>query len=55
MKVDTNKCVGCGCCMGSCPVGAIELKDGKASINTEKCIKCETCAGLCPMQAITKD
>lgn len=55
MKVDSNKCVGCGCCMGVCPAQAIEIKDGKAVIDPEKCLKCETCAAVCPMQAISKD
>lgn len=55
MQVDKTKCVGCGCCMGICPAGAISLKDGKATIDPTKCISCHQCAATCPMQAIIVD
>ena len=32
--VDKNKCIGCGTCVGICPVGAISFdEDGKAKID----------------------
>ncbi len=30
--IDDKKCIGCGLCVVSCPVGAIYLKDGKARV-----------------------
>ena len=51
--VDKNVCVGCGACTGVCPVGAITLEDGVATINNELCIKCGACADTCPVGAIT--
>ena len=30
--IDSSKCVGCGLCVSSCPVGAIFLRDGKAVV-----------------------
>ena len=51
--VDKNVCVGCGACTAACPVGAITLDDGVATIDTDKCIKCGACADTCPLGAIT--
>ncbi len=51
--IDQNKCIGCGACLGVCPVkGAIKLENGKASIDQAKCIKCGKCFSVCPQQAI---
>lgn len=51
-KVDADKCVGCGVCEGTCPVGAIKLNDGKAVVDADACVSCSACAGDCPSQAI---
>ena len=50
--VDENKCIGCGACASICPVGAITLKNGKATIDKKKCIKCGACQNYCPVGAI---
>lgn len=51
--VDQNKCIGCGTCVGMCPVEAISFnEDGKAVIDEKKCIKCGTCEAVCPVGAI---
>ena len=51
-KIDTNVCIGCGACMGSCPVGAISQNDeGKMVIDKETCISCGTCYAVCPVEA----
>ena len=54
MTVDKETCIGCGACVGSCPVDAISLVDGKASIDPEVCVKCGSCAGTCPVCAISE-
>lgn len=54
MKVDQNKCVGCGACCGMCSCSAITLVNGKAEIDTTKCCNCHTCMSVCPMQAISE-
>lgn len=41
-----DKCVKCGECAKSCPVGAIKL-DPYPNINRKKCISCFCCAELC--------
>lgn len=46
-----DKCVGCKKCVGSCPFGAIEVFDRKASIN-EKCTLCGSCVESCRFGAI---
>ena len=55
MKIDKSKCIGCGTCVGICPVGAIEMKEGRAEIIIEKCIGCHSCMGVCPVDAISSD
>lgn len=52
-KIDQDKCVGCEACVGSCPVGAIIMNDGKATVKEDECVSCGACAGECPSEAIT--
>lgn len=55
-KIDKEKCIGCGTCMGGCPAMAIsQTADGKCAIDKEKCMGCGTCAAVCPMSAIKQD
>ena len=52
-QVDKNKCLGCGACTSTCPIGAITIgPDGKATIDADKCVGCGSCAGVCPAKAI---
>lgn len=53
-KVDGEKCVGCEACVGTCPVEAISMNDGKASVDDSKCIDCGACVAGCPAEAITQ-
>lgn len=55
MKVDQERCIGCGACMGICPIGAIIMEEGKAKIDPEKCISCRSCEGVCPVEAISDE
>ena len=56
VKVDHDVCIGCGACVGTCPVGALELNDeGKAECNAEMCIGCLACTGVCPLEAISEE
>ena len=53
----TQKCIGCGECVRSCPAKTIELmtnKNGRktAKINNNNCIKCYCCQELCPINAV---
>ena len=51
MKIDINKCTGCGVCVDICPVEAIRIENGKAVIGDE-CTECGACAAECPQEAI---
>lgn len=55
VKVTAEECVGCEACVNVCPVGAIEMKDGKAVIDQDKCTQCGTCIAECPSQAIKEE
>jgi electron transfer flavoprotein alpha subunit len=54
-EIITKKCTGCQACIGECPVGVIEIKDGVAFIEAEKCIGCGKCVLVCPADAILYD
>ena len=54
IKIDENKCNGCGQCVNACAEGAIEIVNGKAKLVSE--IYCDglgACLGTCPQDAIT--
>ena len=54
VKINIDICIGCGACVGTCPVNAISIVDDKASIDPEICISCGACAGTCPENAISE-
>ena len=54
VKIDEEKCNGCGACVPSCAEGALQIIDGKAKLISE--IYCDglgACLGECPQDAIT--
>ena len=54
VKIDEEKCNGCGLCVNACAEGAIKIIDGKARLVSE--IYCDglgACLGHCPQDAIT--
>ena len=42
IRIDVDKCTGCGSCLSVCPFGIIELVDDKAQIG-EGCNLCGAC------------
>jgi ferredoxin len=54
VRIDEEKCDGCGLCIPSCAEGAIQLVDGKARLISEKfCDGLGACLGECPKGAIS--
>jgi 6-hydroxynicotinate reductase len=47
MKVDLDKCKGCGICQEVCPLGVITVEGRKVKIG-DGCVDCKTCAKVCP-------
>ena len=54
IKIDEDKCNGCGACAAACHEGAIEMIDGKARLTREDyCDGLGDCLPACPTGAIT--
>jgi len=51
IKIDTEKCTGCGGCIDLCPQIAIAMIDDLVTTDEEKCNECKTCVKVCPMKA----
>ena len=56
IKIDEDKCNGCGVCIPNCPEGALKVIDGKVRLISD--IFCDglgACIGHCPQDAITTE
>ena len=54
IKIDENRCNGCGACAAACHEGAIEIIDGKAVLTREDyCDGLGDCLPECPADAIS--
>ena len=57
VKVDQDKCTGCGTCVDVCPVEVFELKEQggetkSVPVNQDECLACMACVTQCPEEAI---
>ncbi len=52
LKIDNDKCIGCGICEKLCPMKNISIKEQKA-VSSDSCTMCYRCINKCPGQAIT--
>lgn len=54
IKIDENKCDGCGLCIPECHEGALQIIDGKARLISDLfCDGLGACIGFCPTGALT--
>jgi len=53
VKIENDKCDGCGTCKDICPVSVFEIADGKSKVvNASECLICRACEVQCPNAAI---
>lgn len=54
IKIDLDKCNGCGLCIPNCPEGALQIIENKARLISDLfCDGLGACIGHCPQDAIT--
>jgi Fe-S-cluster-containing hydrogenase component 2 len=54
VRIDEEKCTGCGLCVPACAEGALQIVNGKARLVSERyCDGLGACLGECPYGAIT--
>lgn len=52
VKVDVTRCVGCGGCVYSCPMGALQIVDTKCVVS-DACVSCGACIDICNWKALS--
>ena len=52
VRVDQEKCIGCGMCSADCLAFNIVLDGDKATVKGE-CLECGHCVALCPTGAVS--
>ena len=52
LKIDTEKCIGCGLCVRQCPMKNLYMQ-GSVVKSQDKCTMCYRCINQCPKQAMT--
>lgn len=54
LKLNEEKCTGCGMCIKVCPHEVFAIEAGKAQIvDKDSCMECGACAKNCPFSAIS--
>ena len=56
IRIDPERCIGCGRCQWDCFPGAISMERGISVLaSPENCIGCGHCIAVCPVEAVTDD
>lgn len=54
LKLDENKCTGCGMCLDVCPHEVFKMNEKHVKIhNRDACMECGACSLNCPANAIS--
>ncbi len=54
LKLNSEKCIGCGMCTDVCPHQILYIKNGKVEVtDKDMCMECGACAKNCPASAIS--
>jgi Na+-translocating ferredoxin:NAD+ oxidoreductase subunit B len=51
-EIEGDNCIGCGDCIGRCPMQALTLVEDVAIVDKKRCIGCGLCMSVCPSGAI---
>jgi L-aspartate semialdehyde sulfurtransferase ferredoxin len=54
IRLDEDKCIQCGACVGQCPTAALYVEEETRLVkfDSEKCVACQQCVPACPVNAI---
>ena len=52
LKIQSDKCAGCGMCVKMCPMDNLSVSGGKI-VAADRCTMCYRCINNCPKQALT--
>ncbi len=55
VRIDTDKCIGCGLCVKDCVGEHLFLAETGAAVKPGACPECGHCYAICPQNAITLD
>ena len=54
LKLDAEKCTGCGMCLYVCPHAVLNRTNGKVEVgDRDACMECGACARNCPVKAVS--
>ncbi|AFA47389.1 nitroreductase family protein [Acetobacterium woodii] len=53
IKIDQEKCIGCGACVDDCFTRDLVIEEDKAKVLNQTCIKCGHCIAICPVNAVS--
>ncbi len=50
--VKSERCEGCGSCVGVCPEESIRMRGDLAVVDPARCTNCGNCEAVCPVDAM---